>query len=396
MQSPLKYSCLFGGGAIRGLAYAGALRAIEELEIEIDTIGGSSVGSVFAMLVACGYKSYELENIFLKVNYDLFRDIQLGFNRDIALSKGQIFTDWLNELISKKLNTTSEKPVTFKDFDKNLVIITTNLEKFAPQEFSKLKTPKFEIAKAVKISSSMPGLMAPYKLGENSLADGDLQKGSPMWKLSENLSYMDSRILEFRLEGSAGETNSKSIISFLNTVYSCFTEVATNFISEIYGQNDKFDILKIETGNVFFADFNLNKDARRQLIESGYEQTMAYFKEFLPQKKKKLLSIYEKIYKYLKNSQKGLKSNNVEETQWWIGDLFILLCENKEFVDPAIYQELVFIKNLILDSVATILFIHTRFKDKQRLEEEYNKLLKIISLKISEIQYFLQKENVQL
>ena len=238
--------------------------------------------------------------------------------------------------------------------------------------------------------------MAPYKLGENSLADGDLQKGSPMWKLSENLSYMDSRILEFRLEGSAGETNSKSIISFLNTVYSCFTEVATNFISEIYGQNDKFDILKIETGNVFFADFNLNKDARRQLIESGYEQTMAYFKEFLPQKKKKLLSIYEKIYKYLKNSQKGLKSNNVEETQWWIGDLFILLCENKEFVDPAIYQELVFLKNLILDSVATILFIHTRFKDKQRLEEEYNKLLKIISLKISEIQYFLQKENVQL
>ena len=103
-----------------------------------------------------------------------------------------------------------------------------------------------------------------------------------------------------------------------------------------------------------------------------------------------------KIYKYLKNSQKGLKSNNVEETQWWIGDLFILLCENKEFVDPAIYQELVFLKNLILDSVATILFIHTRFKDKQRLEEEYNKLLKIISLKISEIQYFLQKENVQL
>ena len=391
MQSPLKYSCLFGGGAIRGLAYAGALRAIEELEIEIDTIGGSSVGSVFAMLVACGYKSYELENIFLKVNYDLFRDIQLGFNRDIALSKGQIFTDWLNELISKKLNTTSEKPVTFKDFDKNLVIITTNLEKFAPQEFSKLKTPKFEIAKAVKISSSMPGLMAPYKLGENSLADGDLQKGSPMWKLSENLSYMDSRILEFRLEGSAGETNSKSIISFLNTVYSCFTEVATNFISEIYGQNDKFDILKIETGNVFFADFNLNKDARRQLIESGYEQTMAYFKEFLPQKKNKICKNYETILTHLNKLKKLISSGEIKKAKIQLGDLFIDLPDLCEIIDLTDYVELKNFRDSFLQNVKyPALFGKITLANEKLVMAELTKLHEKIKSKVVELKEYPQ------
>ena len=55
------------------------------------------------------------------------------------------------------------------------------------QEFSKIVTPKFEIAQAIKISSSMPGLMAPYKYDDSFLVDGDLQKASPMWKLSENL-----------------------------------------------------------------------------------------------------------------------------------------------------------------------------------------------------------------
>ena len=66
MENSLKYTCLFGGGAIRGLAYVGAIRAMEELGVEFDVIGGSSVGSIFATLLACGYKSYELENLFMK------------------------------------------------------------------------------------------------------------------------------------------------------------------------------------------------------------------------------------------------------------------------------------------------------------------------------------------
>ena len=76
MTNPLKYTCLFGGGAIRGLAYVGAIRALEELGIEYDALGGSSVGSIIAALVAVGYKSYEIENFFMKVNFDLFKDIQ--------------------------------------------------------------------------------------------------------------------------------------------------------------------------------------------------------------------------------------------------------------------------------------------------------------------------------
>lgn len=47
----------------------------------------------------------------------------------------------------------------------------------------------------------MPGLMAPYKYNDSFLVDGDLQKASPMWRLSETLKNSESRILEFRLEG---------------------------------------------------------------------------------------------------------------------------------------------------------------------------------------------------
>ena len=229
MSSSLKYTCLFGGGAIRGLAYVGAIRAMEELNIEFDIIGGSSVGSIFATLLACGYKSYELENLFMKVNFELFRDIHLGIGKGLGLSKGGIFVDWLNELISQKVLSESKKDLTFKDLDKDLVIITTNLNRFNTQEFSKFETPDFEIAKAIRVSSSMPGLMPPFKYNGNDLVDGDLQKASPMWKLTNTLNSSESRILEFRLEGDC-TSQAKSPISFLNTIYSCVTDVATDFV----------------------------------------------------------------------------------------------------------------------------------------------------------------------
>jgi len=390
LSGTLKYTCLFGGGAIRGLAYVGTIRALEELGVEFEIIGGSSVGSIFATLLACGYKSYELENLFMKVNFELFRDIHFGFGKGIGLSKGGIFIDWLNELIVKKLEKSTNKNLTFKDLEQDLVIITTNLNKFSTQEFSKFETPDFEIAQAIKISSSMPGLMAPYKYNDASLVDGDLQKASPMWRLAETLNNSESRILEFRLEGDYSD-EAKNPISFLNTIYSCVTDVATDFVTEIYGKNDRYDCIRINTGDIFFADFNLDKESRRKLINSGYEQTMRYFKEFLPQKKEHLVKVYEKAHKYMKKVYAGIKSNDVEEVQWWLGDLFILLCENKEILDEKIYKSIVVLKNNLMSSVKSHLIIYTKFKDQKVLVQETKTVLNLLEERIAELKMTLQK-----
>ncbi len=197
-----------------------------------------------------------------------------------------------------------------------MVIITTNLKTFSTQEFSKVQTPDFEIAKAIRISSSMPGLMPPYDYNGASLVDGDLQKASPMWKLSETINNSESRILEFRLEGSWWE-DKNTPISYLNTIYSCITDVATGFVTDVFGQNDRYDCIRINTGDIFFADLNLDKDSRRKLINAlDMNKQCVTFKEFLPAKKRGLKSIFYR-FKIPKNANKGLNSNNVEETQWW-------------------------------------------------------------------------------
>lgn len=388
MVNPFKYTCLFGGGAIRGLAYVGAIRAMEELGIDFDIIGGSSVGSIFATLLACGYKSYELEKLFLKVNFELFRDIHFGFGRNIALSKGNIFEEWLEELIAKKIKCQNDS-LTFKELEKTLVVITTNLKAFNTQEFSKNETPDFEISKAIRISSSMPGLMPPYKYNDADLVDGDLQKAAPMWKLAKTLNNSESRIIEFRLEGEC-DKNNRNPLAFINTIYSCVTDIATDFVSEIYGQNDRYDCIKINTGDIFFADFNLDKESRRKLICLGYDQTMRYFKEILPEKKRKLEEVYTSVHKNLKSIKRGLNMNDVEEVQWWIGDLFTTLCENKEIVDPNIYNQILEFKNLAKSSIKTQFFFHSKFKDIKTLKNILKTLLETIEDRITETRLYLQ------
>ena len=100
-QKSLEYTCLFGGGAIRGAAYAGTAKAMEELGINPKTLAGSSVGSVIAGLLAVGYTATEIEDIFLKINFEVFRDVQLSLGAKFALSKGELFLEWIRDLIEQ-------------------------------------------------------------------------------------------------------------------------------------------------------------------------------------------------------------------------------------------------------------------------------------------------------
>ena len=159
----------------------------------------------------------------------------------------------------------------------------------------------------------------------------------------------------------------------------------------LHGNNDRYDCLSINTGDVFFADFNLDKESRRKLINLGYEQTMRYFKEFLPKKKEKILEVYSKLSKYLKNSKKGLKQKNVEETQWWLGDIFTELFINKEYVDPIISEKIIDLRNIISNNISNFLFFYTSFKNASMLEKKFEELITIIDTKIAESKLYLTK-----
>ena len=395
MDNNFKYTCLFGGGAIRGVSYIGAVKALEELGIIPDRLAGSSVGSIFAALLAVGYNAEELKDIFIKVNFELFKDISIGLGPLFAISKGEVFLEWVRELIEKKYYGENYKKgvnpaVTFKDIKKNLVVITTNLSNFECKEFSKFDTPDYEIASAVRISCCMPGLMKPIEYNKTLLVDGDLQKSWPMWKLSKHLLNDDERILEFRLEGNY-ESNDISGINYANAVYSCMTAISTSFITNIYGNKDKFDYIVLNTGDIVVVDFNINEAKRNDLINSGYNQTISYFKDFLIEKKSKIRHNYSIIQAHITKIQKYIKSNNIQKAKNQMGELFMDLPELSEIIDLTDYNEIkkfrdTFLKNLNYPA----LFGKVTLSNFKLIDTELNKINNKISKKLEEFDSYLK------
>lgn len=51
------------GGGLQGIAHIGVLKALEELNVKIDYISGTSSGSLFALLYAIGCSVDEMENM---------------------------------------------------------------------------------------------------------------------------------------------------------------------------------------------------------------------------------------------------------------------------------------------------------------------------------------------
>lgn len=395
MDNNFKYTCLFGGGAIRGVSYIGAVKALEELGIIPDRLAGSSVGSIFAALLAVGYNAEELKDIFIKVNFELFKDISIGLGPLFAISKGEVFLEWVRELIEKKYYGENYQKgvnpaVTFKDIKKNLVVITTNLSNFECKEFSKFDTPDYEIASAVRISCCMPGLMKPIEYNKTLLVDGDLQKSWPMWKLSKHLLNDDERILEFRLEGNY-ESNDISGINYANAVYSCMTAISTSFITNIYGNKDKFDYIVLNTGDIVVVDFNINEAKRNDLINSGYNQTISYFKDFLIEKKSKIRHNYSIIQAHITKIQKYIKSNNIQKAKNQMGELFMDLPELSEIIDLTDYNEIKKFRDMFLKNLKyPALFGKVTLSNFKLIDTELNKINDKISKKLEEFDSYLK------
>ena len=389
------YTCLFGGGAIRGAAHAGVIKCLEELGINPKTLAGSSVGAMVAMLYAVGYTSEELAEAFLSVNFELFRDISFGFNQKFALSKGEVFLNWLRELIEKKYY--GEKyvcgqnpPVKFSDIDKNLIIITTDLHTFKCKEFSTFETPDYEIAMAVRISCCMPGLMRAVDIDNKLLVDGDLMKGKPMWMLSENIKNAENRLLEIRLEGSF-EGSDDSPVEYVNGMYSCMTATETDFIKNLYENSDKYDYLVINTGNVVVVDFNYPKEKRQAIIDTGYRLAKQYFTEILPKKKTIIAEIYSKILDKLRLIYFFMSQKKFIQAKNATAEIFIYLADVRKYIDKDVYHSISLFQKFLFCNVKTGLLGRSTCKNSSTIMDSLRAIIKDLEERETALKKYISK-----
>lgn len=392
-----QYLCIFGGGAIRGLAYLGALQAMKELNVQIKAFAGSSVGAVFAAFASLEYDYDEFKELFNEVNFDLFRDVQLNLAKNFAISKGEHFLNWIRAGVEKKYygqdyQKGKNPPVTFKDIDRDFYVITTNINGCNPFIFSKYTTPDFEVAQAVRISTAMPGLLEPFEYNNNVLIDGDMMKSWPMWRVNELLCPKDCRIIEYRLEGGKFWPNVQNSVEYLNAVFATMSNFATEYIMQTYQPKDKFDYIKIDTDHILPVQFTLPQPEREKLIQLGYDTTMEYFKKTLVQKKKNILPYYTVILDHLIKIKNAIRTNRILRAKSQLCDLFIYLCEAKRIIDTTIYDNTLEFKDYFFSNLKESFFLkNTELKNLRHVEFYLNKLYDDVLERCIELENYLKE-----
>ncbi len=65
-----KIGLVLAGGGARGIAHVGVIRALEELQIPVDGIAGTSMGALVGGLYATGLNAEDLQNVVAEMDWE--------------------------------------------------------------------------------------------------------------------------------------------------------------------------------------------------------------------------------------------------------------------------------------------------------------------------------------
>lgn len=151
---------LSGGGA-RGFAHIGVINLLEHAELEVDVLAGTSIGAIFAAMLASGYRAKDI--------YDLAYGTTWRTVFDLSLNAGLIKGEKLHAFLAEHL------PADFADLDKPLAVTTTDIE--TGEEVVILEG---DLITALRASSCFPGAFEPVYFMGRTLADGGIVNNLPV------------------------------------------------------------------------------------------------------------------------------------------------------------------------------------------------------------------------
>jgi NTE family protein len=210
MNNPMDQftNLVFEGGGVKGIAYCGALNVLDSKGVlkNVSRVAGTSAGAITAGLLAVGYDKDEIFRLLKETSFSSFLDSHWGYIRDaiglfskFGWYKGKKFQQWFEELIEKK---TGNRSFTFKDLKekvannddgfKDLAVAGTNLTTQTTEIFSAETTPDVAIARAVRISMSIPLFFYVVNYNKYRYVDGGLYYNYPI-NIFDNAKYLTDK-----------------------------------------------------------------------------------------------------------------------------------------------------------------------------------------------------------
>lgn len=197
----MKLGIAFAGGGLKGIAYIGVFKALEELGIRPDFMSGTSSGSMTTALYASGYSCDEMKELIYK-SYKRLIKIE---KRPIITSVGSYLTsrklklkglipgERLEEFIQKSVEKKGCKSISDVKIPLAIATVDTISTKeciFLSQDYG-LENGEIDylydipIGKVVRSSMAFPGIFTTSTIGKYNFIDGGTRDNLPVKVLKD-------------------------------------------------------------------------------------------------------------------------------------------------------------------------------------------------------------------
>lgn len=284
---------LSGGGA-KGVTHIGVLKALEESNIPIDYIAGTSMGAIVGGLYASGYTPAEIEQFF--ISEELQSWMQGGSNpNEYYLFKAeepnaswQMFKITFDSVLRVKLPSNIISP---DEMDFRLLELCTQASAAAEYNFDKLYIPfrcvasdvsdnnsvifkSGELDKAIRASMTFPFYLKPIRIDGKLMFDGGMYNNFPIDVLTNE--FEPDIIIGSKAASNYGPPEDDDFISLIQSMLMANTKYTVD------SSNGVLIVPDLKSVNI--TDFKNTPE----FIDSGYMATLQQIPKI-----KKMLKIYE-------------------------------------------------------------------------------------------------------
>lgn len=170
-MSKKKLGLALGAGGIRGIAHIGFLKVLNDNNIPISFIAGSSMGSVIGSIYSIGITPEEMEERSKTLKMKEILDIEFFFFKKMGFIKGNKTENVLNEFLTDK---------SFSDCKIPFCCTAVDIIK---GEKATLKSGS--LCRAVMASSAIPSVYAPVEIDGRKFIDGGVLARLPIDEVKE-------------------------------------------------------------------------------------------------------------------------------------------------------------------------------------------------------------------
>lgn len=300
---------VFEGGGVKGISLAGAVHSAEKYGFEFHRVAGTSSGSIVAALIAAGYNAEEMKEIILTTSFTTFLKRSPIFNTSVigpalrvllksGLYSGEALEEWIRQTLKAKgIRTFGDlakgklRIIASDITNGRILVLPDDLKRFG------MNTETFEVARAVRMSCSIPYFFDPVRLrfpikytkGKSFssqflyVVDGGLLSNFPLWLFDQDGDIKGAGkpipTVGFQMVGK--NANQPHIIKGPFSMLQAIVETMLSAHDERYiEQYNRYRTIKIPTLGVSTTQFDIDQEESLLLYESGIIAGEHFFEEW--------------------------------------------------------------------------------------------------------------------